>query len=228
MVEKYGSRLDRWISVLALVIGIMALFFSWQANKIASKQTTPQVVVLEADRSWDYTSWSPDSSNPESEEDAVCSHRIRLANLGGAATSIVGYKASISYRDEELTIEGFGGAYAHPQREESISIIQAPQTLLVADETPLEYPGAWLNTEYSLPIPFLIDSYTAVDIASNMRFGFDGTANQIGSPSWNDRESFLYNPPLLEGFEPILVSYTLQLASGESIETEKIPCWYIK
>jgi len=47
--EQGKLNLDRILNVFAIVAGIVALFFSWQANNIASRQVTARIVVLSSD-----------------------------------------------------------------------------------------------------------------------------------------------------------------------------------
>ena len=110
------DKLEKYISIISLVLGLIALFLSWQANvfarkanEIAIKQIDAQVVVFDVSR--DLTQRFIRTGDGKTET-VTCFLNLRVVNLGGAVTAITDFRATIMYGDKELNLASNGNKMA--------------------------------------------------------------------------------------------------------------------
>ena len=96
--------IDRILSVAGVVIALIALYFSWEANRIAEQQIRAKVIAVSSS----YTGASERNfviTNGIG-HDFTCTHKLRLSNLGGAPASLVKWKATLHYLDNSVSLTG--------------------------------------------------------------------------------------------------------------------------
>jgi hypothetical protein len=222
-------NLDRLFNILALVAGIVALFFSWQANiiakkanSIASQQVTAKIVVLSSD----YNGEGFQSIQGRNQYTIRCRQVIRLSNLGGAATSLVGYDATIRYKDSELHASSENASVI--STESFNPLMHNFQFVFLKRETLGETQGFdWIDEKYYLPFPVAIDAFSTIDIDAAVNFLLDGIYHE------GEIEMPLYpyqfeHPKSIYGLPPLEVTYTFKTASGQTATTSKMLCLYLK
>lgn len=240
MFERAGNhiRFDRLLSILAFLTGLTALYFSWEANRIARENSTPSVVVLLT--SHDPTGFIETISINAvqlSEADTVmCTSRIRLSNSGGASTALTNYTLIASSIDT--------GELISYTATDSVAFAPAPKTrplsnmvaYLVRPESrdvelaeqfwggTSSIPGSGIKTEYLLPMPAPLPAESTLDLHVRSVFTFD---RRIDVTSWVMYMSSLEaDPNRFAGYQAFDVTYVLQFASGEYVYTEAYPCFY--
>lgn len=207
-----------WVAVVTAAVSVVALFFSWQANKIASQQSTAQVVVLN-------TSWNGGGYRQiDSRMKATCKHIVRITNLGGVATAISGYRVKISFGQETLNYESSFPIIVKPN--DISPQIRDFEILLMSRDAQADFPDV-SNPQDVLSLPFKLEPYTTYDIQVAVSFFYDGNL-YLESSKYNEPDSYYYAPQILEGFTPLQIMYTFITASGQSTSSSPVACWYIK
>lgn len=222
-MKKLNISFDRIMSIIALTAGVVALLFSFQANQLAKEanqialqQAMARVVVLNAS-----------DGGSGSDNYITCRHDIRVTNLGGAATALVGFDATITFKDKKLIAESSGEHFAF-NRSRIIPDVGDFYITLMAPSS----PGEVLKLEEiagknEQPLPLSIDSFATVDFGTKFRYVIDRSEYEIDSGYRLDSQNVLRKFPL-PGYTPIEVEYTLHMASGQSVTTPKLSCYYIK
>ncbi len=212
---KGKVNIERWLGIITVAISIIALFFSWQSNRLSSQQATAQVVVLDA--TWNGSDYHEIGNG----QAASCQHIFRLSNLGGVSTALTSFKVKISFRQSELTFEN---SFAHMVKPDELT----PQIhyfeifLYSGDNAPTLF-----NSEGELELPYKIEPYSTFDIQTAIIFMYRSELT-FESPRYNEQKSFWYNPSMLEGYTPMMLSYTFKTAAGQEINSPSVTCWYIK
>ena len=79
------------ITLLTLIIALTALFFSWQANQIAIKQSSELL-------SWNITRFY--GNNIVSSSATSCAYRVTLYNFGGLSTSLIDFDTTLYFKEK--------------------------------------------------------------------------------------------------------------------------------
>lgn len=219
---------EQWLSLGALVISLLALFVSWQANQIARTEFTSQMVVL------DSTIVAADFSvnSPEGGPAFGCIERLRFANTSNAADSIVSFDTIVYYENTVSRFDGhmFGRNNYDLLQEnsrfqfdvsEELSLVLVKLNVNLARQ--YAYGGVSLNPAINDEVPAIefplhIEGYTSSDYEIATVFYFH--------PSTDfdiklDGEWIRVNPvdfPLLE------YEITFYLASGQTFSTNRNHC----
>jgi hypothetical protein len=221
--------LDKLLGVLALAVGMVALFFSWKANRIAeeansiaSQQLTAQVVVLSSD----YNGGGFQKSQDRDQYSVRCRQVIRLSNLGGAATALVGYEAEIHYKDAELRVSSEDASVVST---ETVSPTMRNFQFVFLDKDTLSATANFdrIDPEYYFPFPAQIDAFTTMDIDSAVSFLLDGNYGE----GEIDMPQYVYqyeHPESVYGLPALEVVYTFKTASGQTITTPRTLCLWLK
>ena len=93
----------RRLELIGVIAALVALALPWQSNQIGLRQVTPHVIVLNV------ITEVGEMAIGVSAGRAACFHAIRLQNLGGAATAMIGYGVDIWFAGQEVRAEGRGG-----------------------------------------------------------------------------------------------------------------------
>lgn len=226
--------LERILALAGLATGLIALFFSWQANKLANesnklaeRQTTPQLEVL-----WIRNNWTDRITGNMTQ--VGCDHMIRLYNPGGAPATITGHTAELHYRGYVLR---FGSvkvvaAVRHDLIPNTVNL--AESYLLTpedeakqrnSEEPPPQFQFFSLYDPLTLPIQ--LEAFTAWDVVNRVVLSLDALLDSkdftYGDPSYNN-----YDPNILENYAPVELSITFVLASGQSVTTPVVTCLYLE
>lgn len=208
--QKSNIKLETQLSIAALVAGIISLLFSWranqiasQANQIASQQISAHIAVI-------------DESNiggTISNDQAVCKHRIRITNLGGASTALVSYQLKILYKDQVLYFENSEAFVANGAKVGSE--FENFRAVLLNKDAPVDFPSL-LDQSNWLTLPVEIDPFGTLDIDISLAFNVDPTHDLklAGNP----------NTIHYIGYSPMQVTYTLKFASNQILEVPSINC----
>jgi hypothetical protein len=193
----------------------VALFFSWQANQIASKQITDNVMSPSASYTW--AMYEQDKSQ-SGHHHFVCDQRIRLSNLGGAGTSVIRYDAFLNYKETEVKVSG---EQEYPLTSGKGDIFSGLEITFVSDYKQND-------TEKSL-FPVQIPPYSTVDVWTRASFTIDKVlaSGDYFYPPY-DFYQFLQSGAEYSGLYPVEVSYIFTMASGKTVTTPKALCIFLK
>jgi hypothetical protein len=233
--ERGGSgRFEKVVSIVALVVAILAVVFSWQANSIAreanelaNRQVSDQIVVLSSLPGSAY--FKPGSQNANL---AGCENDIRLANLGGAPTQIVGIRARLYFEEVEYEIESTGSLApeALPYTENVISPILGDFSVYVMASDGYRGPlmdERFINTDELLAIPYQVDAFTTLDLTNRIFLSVDESAHWTPHTSSNV-QTLVDSPQLIESMSPLEILVAYKLASGNEVLAPRFTCFYLE
>jgi hypothetical protein len=237
----------KWLELTTLAIAIVALFLSWQANTIGRSQITPQIVLIDTKpiEQWSNQNSRARNSNghlcflndvePTIDGEPIdgeprarmicgsvglyCAHQFRIANLGGASTSIVNFEATIFYLDQKVFLAGEGDAVAQVDRQGSnfdwtkISLTPSISSVTIDN---LEFGFLSVNL---LQLPFKIEEFSTVDVFALSEIVNAETLDTPLETPFSAEEPYAYN--VLD------ITYLFEFSSGEKLVTPPIPCLYV-
>ncbi|MEM4203975.1 MAG: hypothetical protein QXS54_07900 [Candidatus Methanomethylicaceae archaeon] len=215
-VRKSSWTIEKLVSVFSVVISAIALYFSWQANQIASKQITDHVISPSISYTW--AMYMTEASRPPTYHSFVCDQRIRLSNVGGAGTSIVRYTAILSYRD--ITVE-VSGEQDYALTTGSNDIFSSFKIDFINDYRQQN------STERLFPID--LPPYSTTDIWTRASFIIQKylTSGDYFYPPY-DFYQFLQPGAEYGGLYPVEISYTFTTASNKRVSTSTALCIFLK
>jgi hypothetical protein len=150
---------------------------------------------------------------------ATCLYRIRIANLGAVAASLVAVTSSVSYRGSTVVIESAGnfGSLAE-------SLIGGPgffQTWL-ANLSKVTVRGHLDDDARTNEIsgPVTLDGGHAQDVWLAFGYEFDDSATSVASMTTYNG----YTASLDPAFEPVGVDFVLRFADGSRLSTNNLDC----
>lgn len=208
--------IERLFSLVSIVASMIALFFAWQANKIASKQITDHVISPSASYAW--AIYEQDKSQP-GHHYFVCDQRIRLSNLGGAGASIVKYDAIMSFKGISVTVSG---EQEYPLTSGNNDIISGFEITFV--------DGDYLQTDIREPLfPIQIPQYSTIDVWTRASFTVDKilASGDYFYPPY-DYYQFLQPGAEYGGLNPVEISFTFTTVSGKTFSTPNALCIFLK
>ncbi len=233
----------KWYELATLVIALIALLISLQANMIGRSQIAPKVILIEAE----LVKGLPEASNdnghfcfrdPNREEppflvcpsELFCIHQFRIANLGGARTSIIDFEATISYLDQKILLKGEGTSFASDfasNKEQdnnfsgvTISLMPSKASVYLSpDYNPNSFiPDSILSTDL-LQLPDQIDEYSVVDIFAKSTISNITNLNVPPFSLYSEQEPYPYLS--------INISYSFLFSSGKRLVTPDIACLFV-
>ncbi len=213
--DKKPLSLEMILGLLGVVVSAVALFFSWQANQIASKQITDNVMSPSASYTW--AMYDQDKSQ-SGHHYFVCDQRIRLSNLGGAGTSVIKYDAFLSYKEKEVRVSG---EQEYPLTSGNGDIFSGFQITFVGDYQK--------NNIGNSLFPVQIPPYSTVDVWTRASFIVEKVlaSGDYFYPPY-DYYQFLQPGAEYSGLYPVEISYIFTMASGKTASTPKALCIFLK
>jgi hypothetical protein len=225
----------KWLELATLAIALIALFVAWQANMIGKSQITPKIILIDSKIVDEFPSAINFGGHfcftvvEEGQRPRLictvglyCVHQFRIANLGGASTSIVDFEARISYLDQELFLKGNGESAASITEQgtnfigSTVSLIPSKSSVHLANiNSPDDFSPRFDLSE----LPIRIDNYSTVDVFSVANILSEKELSISPFTSSSERAPYPVSP--------IDVSYSFLFSSGERLEVPAIPCLYI-
>lgn len=229
------NQLDRILAIAAFVAGVVALYFSWQANQIANEanelsqqQITERVSVVSIARNG-----GVDVLNQQGDRVVGCDIDVVLANLGGASTQIIGLSGTVLLEGtEELSATSQQSSYAstaYTLFQSASSPIRGGEFHALASDG---YAGQVLSEVFldlgnRLNFPFQIDAFGSANITNRIILTADPQftyrTDLITLASGEQITSFDNN----ENRKPVAVTVTYELASGRTLTTPSQVCFFI-
>jgi len=204
------ALLDKWIELLTLIVAVIALAFSWQANSIARQQVASNISIV--------NTWPMERHTYIDQQKiyATCTEKMRIQNRGGAPAAILGYDIFFSVGGDvgTLTPDEQGEGKVRPmvgygEQGKQIWLLEA----LVLDEN-TTVPNDILIPVEAVPFPIEIAAFGTVDIKVTTRW--------VISPLFHLKR---YSE---EGYEPLIINYRFSMTSGEIVTAPNIICWYVQ
>ncbi len=224
---KKNNVLQWVISIGGIVISLIALFLSFQANRIAKEsnniavlERTPQIVVLDSQKSTSFNfSYSPGR--------AACYHVLRVVNMGGAKASIVEITADINYKRNKITVDQIGDAPYLPKKNLTNTLSDFRLFIFSNTNPYVRELGSSPNKDDLQEFPIEIGAQSVVNIYLEIDLLVDKEFYALETPNRdNPNDVFTYAPEALKDFDPIEVTFHLMPAIGQSAMSESISCIY--
>lgn len=184
--KKIPIKIEVLLSIIALITGIVSLLFSCQANQIARQQITSEMAILDvtdpyAPKGEGQVDVYYSVANIDLEQGIIygsvsCEWRIRLTNLGGAPTSLIGYKAEVSFGNEKTILESRKSTEIQGSNlfNRGINSFELSITNAENQETPIT--DVWIN------MPIKIDAFETLDITAMLAFNYSFSLNSKDEP----------------------------------------------
>ncbi|MCH8876203.1 MAG: hypothetical protein IIA89_05205 [Chloroflexi bacterium] len=198
-------------------MSIFALYVSWDSNQISRKANSPQIIVLDVSTAaFNFVEFE----NPEffesqglaSENIAHCTTQIRVANLGGAATSITGFELVVSFGDQVLRAVSNGSNQVWSTQRFLPGFVGLTSYFVPPESAGATYPSVLERQN----LPISVGEYAALTLFNEVVF--------IGDDNFRDE----FMTSMLNAFNnperPLVLSYVLELPDGERITTPGTLC----
>lgn len=227
--EKGSIDIDRLLGMVTVVISIVALLLSIQANRIAAGQASENVVVLSSKMRG-----TGQLSDETGLNMFVCRHAITVFNFGGVSTSLIDWSAKIRFEEEEIHIDAATPLFDTPSldgRMHGFSVNFTDGKALDRYRVKAGDGTIGLDTpvfrEATFPLEREVEARSLSTIYTEIPYTLDGVY------SWDEMEiptrlSEYENPQSLYGLSPVEVSYEFTTASGNVVSSPYTPCFYLK
>ena len=207
------SPVDRVLSLLSFVVSLGSLLVTWYFSHEAS---APHLVALALTR----------TGVTVFMDHAICQSRLRLANLGGAAESIVGLDFTTSFKGEKKRVDSgdysFSAISVPFPRSPEIGVASVTLSEADLDNDPDDDNSPAF--EKPLDLPIRIDAHSPLDLRINTGFTYSFTRNPYGLKAGNaelgSASSQAFSRPIIFGVE-------LHTATGERVPLPAQACWGI-
>lgn len=229
---RTGLNVERIISIAALIIGFLALYFAWDANRVAReaneisfRQATPKVIPLSVEYSV-----GAFTEKENGERWISCATTIRLSNVGGASTDIVEQETTVYLDGLQQAVSSTGAyAYAEQPLNESVGSLEVVFIERGVVKGLIQDAMSQENVDRSaqLSFPVRIDAYATIELFPRISFTVD-SSRSTWDPMKNNPQAFMYDPKLIEDHAPVDVVYTFKLATGQIVTSPRTTCFYIK
>lgn len=204
------QKLEKWSGIIALLFGAVALILSWQANNIAQKQLTPNVMLIDV---------SGSGGGGSVGADAYCWGRVQLANLGGASTSITGFSGKVSFLDDEIELGKYQANWLR-SRDESLfggKLHSFNVTMELANLGQSNPDYSPIDTYPEVSMPIVIKENSPIYLLFIVRYKADGASLTYQSSEFPDLRKY-----------PMQMEYQLYFADGKSLQIPKTDCqWFL-
>ena len=221
--HKPKLSLSTLLAIISTLTAVAALIFSWQANVISSKQATPKVVLLSADLNGVGT-----FPTGAADGGAIgCAQLIRLANLGGTATSITNFGVQVRYKDSQFHATSNRNALVYegsvdPRLAGFKFGLVKPDSIQHIEDSEFTDPSEYTD------FPIQVSAYSTVEINSFAQTYSQGNSFQIGdleAPYGPEQEQHPVSP---HGLPPLEISYSFTTADGQVVTTPFMICFWMK
>lgn len=187
MDDPVRLTFDRILSILALLFGVISLLLSCHANNLANdanlitaEQARANLVLLDA-TSEDLGVFGDPLSV---ERYSGCKINLRIANTGGAATSIIRHDSFFDFSGAQKTVSSSTGKIEYHRTDVAPGVFLVG-LVLSKNANQTSYTGPIFANEPDiilqelesdlLSLPLRIEAYTTMDILVIANFRFDGT-----------------------------------------------------
>ncbi len=222
----WGCWLERAGILISLIIGAIAIYLSVDANRIARESVSPRIFVHDVNLAGFF---AMTVDNPEFFEElawdpknlARCSTQIRLSNLGGAATAIVGFEVLVQRGEREISADSEGGSQASSDKSVADGFGSLISYFVKSEDAGRSFS---LQADRQA-LPINVEEYTTLDLFNETLF----IGHRITSETFDESVTNAFGVSELSywlaGSELIPeLSYRLQLANGEIIMTPGVRC----
>lgn len=231
--ESSSVSAELVLSLVALAVGMMALYFAWDANRIsreANDIARRQSTSLVAPISVEYLSGTF-AARENGKRFVGCAYDVRLVNLGGASADIVEHEATVYLSGHEQSIRSTGSiAYAKQPFSttmENIEVILLKDPIIGGIVQGDITGGEWISDTNRVDLPMRIDAFSTLEVFPRLSLIIDSAVSTVSAME-NEPSHILYNPRLVEGHSPFEVVFAFTLASGQVVRTPKTVCFYAK
>ena len=212
MANFQKNRFLQYIpNLVSIVLGIIAVILSLQAYRITKelKESKPNIIISYV--SYDDLNFLP--SGRTDGTDMLCTQSIRFQNSGGNPTSLTGFDLTVSDGNgKSFQLSNENGKAQMFASSGNLPGVQNFQASIFPNDT--KFGEQRFENLVQLNLPMDIDSYSAIDIQSGLRFFVEQSLwDSINKP---------HDDPLLL----ITVIYTFHFASGQSISTPEMQCFW--
>ena len=206
--NKFLSYIPNLISIL---LGVIAVFLSWQAYRTTQELKNDQPNILLA-----YANPGGLVPYPYGGDDGnyiLCLQSVRFQNAGSSATSLTGFDLVVA--------DGYGKSIQLSSQSGKARIIANPNLLSEISNfyaylfpSDLQLSQQNFGIPHELELPLQIEPYSAIDVQSGLRFF-------IESPLWQT-----LNDPNADQSLLITLIYTFHFASGQNLSTPEMTCYW--
>jgi|GEM_PF-5745712 len=216
----------KWASIIGLIMGIISLYFSFEANRLAGlasdaalRQVTGQIELIY------FEDWVSFNRNQNT---LVCTYQARLSNQGGAPETIVDFDVSVTYNNQSVKFAS-DGRNIGDLRDHELRPVTQYTAYIWKRALPLNSaPSQEQLGEYLSEFPLKVDPYSVEDIYASIHLDFDPSSNyNFVSDNYRDPSSYGYSPNNLINTWPVDLQLHFFTASGRTVIGPNTPCVYI-
>ncbi|MEM4234691.1 MAG: hypothetical protein QXU75_06055 [Candidatus Methanomethylicaceae archaeon] len=216
VMKKKPLSVERILSITGVIISLVALYFSWEANRIAEQQIKAKVIAVSS--SYAGASEREFSITNGLGHDFTCTHKLRLSNLGGASASLIRWTATLFYKGESVRLSG-----EQPYSLDSKDMNDYIKSFLVDFVQPETRSGQ--NNEQTFPIQ--VPAYSTVEVYIRARFSVWRDVSFFYPPY--DYYAFLEPGQDYTGLSPVEISVSFITSTGQEVaESPRALCLYMQ
>ncbi len=207
--------LERLLSILGIAVSLIALYFSWQANRIAEEQTRSNVLAI----SLSYLGAAQEHNFGNAVRIFGCTEKLRLANIGGAPASLVKWQANLYYNGQFTSLVG-----EQPYSLNSANLNNQITSFMISFmDSDTEYSPAELKQTFPIQIP----PYSVVEVLVKANITVAGDTNFFYPPY--DYYAFVEQGEENYGLDPVEITLGFTTSVNQEVsESPRAICIYMR
>ena len=225
--ENSANRRKENIKLIAeiavVIVSVVSLYFSWQANQTSKASVQPQVQVLGTYSATDRV-WTTDEGKFGN---FACRILIRVANIGGVNTDIVATAVNLETPSvsKNVQVSAVSQKMITGALEDKLWFFATVWKHKSDDiRDPAKIPNDTDGINYDLPMP--LESHTTSDVYADIYFWYTpADMYEFHSVMINADEINTFSP---SSYQPININVVLHFSDNSIITTTPIKCAYYK
>jgi hypothetical protein len=203
-------------SIISVILGIVAVFISWQAYLISKEtrdvifeQMRPNVLLADSN----HGGISPYLGYQDS-HNYVCAQSVRLQNVGGLPTSLVSYDTIISLHNKSIQFSSSLYETLTYTNTDIPPALSSFESAIFTDDLETSIKTSSGDFSQALKLPVQVEAYSSIGLSFATSYILDWSKNPFDKT--------------LDSQNALKVLYKLHFASGQIVEIPPDECQYLK
>jgi len=219
---------------LGLITAIIALLFSWDANRIAreansinAKLVNPIISILDFQNVLSFRVTRPETATmPVSH--IYCIYKVEMTNLGGASTAIVSKVVNVMFNGKGFPVSGDTIAYSSQAEDSLNDYFSSFDVLTTKDSLPYWESTSENAEQKQAEFPYHLDSFTTAVLYEQVSFVFKPSPTIEPGDFYTTDDLIYRKSQLTNSHHELQIEIIYTLSNGEQVSTPSGICGYLK
>ena len=219
---------------LGLITAIIALLFSWDANRIAreansinAKLVNPLISILDFQNVLSFLVTRPETATKPGSH-IYCIYKVEMTNSGGASTAIVSKVASVMFNGKGFSVSGDTIAYSNRAEDTLNDYFSSFDVLTTKDSSPYWESTSENAKQQQAEFPYQLDSFKTAVFYEQVSFVFKPNPTIEAGDFYTTDDLSYGGSQLTKAHHELQIEIVYTLSNGERVSTPPETCGYLK